>query len=68
MTKRLETRVGSRLRVAAIIEVDPPRAEAALKGKLSNPAVKASYEGTVILPSVAAFKEKVDSGELKNPK
>lgn len=68
MTKRLETRVGSRLRVAAIIEVDPPRAEAALKQKLADPSIKASYEGTVILSSIAAFKEKVDSGELKTPK
>lgn len=54
--------------MVAIIEVDPPRAEAALKAKLADPAVKASYEGTALLTSVAAFKEKVDSGELKTPK
>lgn len=52
----------------AVIEVDPPRAEAALKAKLADPAVKAAYEKTVILPTIVAYKEKVDSGELKAPK
>jgi len=64
----LETRVGDRLRVAAIIEVDPPRAEAALKQKLADPKIKAYYENTVILSSISAFKTKVDAGELKSPK
>jgi len=68
ISRRLETRVGDRLRVAAIIEVDPPRAEAQLKQKLANPATKYAYEGTQILPSISAFKTKVDSGELKSPK
>jgi hypothetical protein len=64
----LETRIGDRLNVLAVIEVDPPRAEAALKAKLADPAIKAAYENTVILPTITAFKEKVDSGELKAPK
>lgn len=68
ISRRLETRVGSRLRVVAVIEVDPPRAEAALKAKLADPAVRGAYEDTVVLPTVVAFKEKVDSGELKMPK
>jgi hypothetical protein len=60
--------VGDRLRVQAIIEVDPPRAEAALKQKLADPKIKAYYENTVILSSISAFKSKVDAGELKSPK
>lgn len=68
ISRRLETRVGDRLRVVAVIEVDPPRAEAALKPKLADPAVRASYENTVVLPTVAAFKQKVDAGELEAPK
>lgn len=68
ISRRLETRVGDRLRVQAIIEVDPPRAEACLKQKLADPKIKAAYENTVILSSIADFKSKVDAGELKNPK
>jgi hypothetical protein len=68
ISRRLETRVGDRLRVQAIIEVDPPRAEACLKQKLADPKIKAAYENTVILSSIADFKSKVDAGELKTPK
>lgn len=66
MTKRLEAKVGSRLIVDAIIEVDPPRAEAALKLKAESPSAK-YYEKTVILPDVKAFVEKVNKGEIVKP-
>jgi len=66
MTKRLEAKVGSRLSVDAIIEVDPPRAEAALQKKRDSPNAKA-YGNTVILPDVKAFVQKVQSGEIVKP-
>jgi len=66
MTKRLEAKVGSRLIVDAIIEVDPPRAEAALKLKAESPSAK-YYEKTVILPDVKAFVDKVNKGEIVKP-
>lgn len=66
MTKRLEAKVGSRLSVDAIIEVDPPRAEAALHKKRDSASAKA-YEKTIILPDVKAFVEKVKSGEIVQP-
>ncbi|ORY32292.1 putative oxidoreductase C terminal-domain-containing protein [Naematelia encephala] len=68
IARRLHARVGSRLSVQAVIEVDPPRAEAALKIKLASPAEKAAYEGTVILPTIEAFAERVKSGQSKEPK
>jgi hypothetical protein len=49
-----------------VIEVDPPRAEAALKLKRDGPNKKA-YEDTVIINNVKAFAEKVKSGELAHP-
>lgn len=67
MTKRLEARVGvERLVVDAIIEVDPPRAEAALKLKSESPSAKV-YANTVILPDVKSFAEKVKNGNLTAP-
>lgn len=67
MTKRLEAKVGSeRLVVDAIVEVDPPRAEAALKLKAESPNAKV-YANTVILPDVQAFAAKVKNGEIAAP-
>ena len=66
MTKRLEAKVGPRLSVDAIIEVDPPRAEDALKKKRDSPSAKA-YENTIILQDVKAFVEKVKAGEMVKP-
>ena len=67
ITKRLEQKLGPRLNVVAVIEVDPARAEAALEKKRAG-SWAASYEGTVILRTVEEFEAKVKQGELKKPR
>nr|XP_019015095.1 NAD binding dehydrogenase [Kwoniella pini CBS 10737]OCF53876.1 NAD binding dehydrogenase [Kwoniella pini CBS 10737] len=67
IAKRAEAKLGERLKVDAVIEVDPKRAEAALKIKSEGPH-KSSYENTVILPSVAEFKKLVDQGKAPEPR
>jgi len=67
MTKRLEQKLGSRFIVDGLIEVDPPRAEAALALRRKSSAA-GSYEGTKILRSVEEFSDKVQSGAMHEPK
>ncbi|WWC58750.1 uncharacterized protein I303_101294 [Kwoniella dejecticola CBS 10117] len=67
IAKRAEVKLGARLRVDAVIEVDPKRAEAALKIKSDGPH-KASYENTKILPSVAEFKKLVEEDKAPEPR
>jgi hypothetical protein len=67
ITKRLEQKLGTRLVVDAVIEVDPPRAEAALGLKKDSPA-KGAYEGTRIMRDVEEFGEKVRSGVMEEPR
>jgi hypothetical protein len=67
ITKRLEQKLGARLTVPGIIEVSPPRAEAALAGKKASAEARA-YEGTVILPDVGEYKGRVERGEAPEPR
>jgi len=67
MTKRLEQKLGPRLKVDAVIEIDPPRAEAALKLKRES-YVKESYATTEILNNIADYKARVDKGDWQTPK
>lgn len=67
MTRRLESRLGKRFKVGGVIEIDPARAEAALKLKRESDA-KDSYANTVVLNNVREFRAKVDSGEAPEPK
>ena len=64
---RLEQNLGARLKVDAVIEVDPKRAQAALDIKRAG-SHAAAYKNTLILPDVKSFAEKVKSGELPNPR
>ncbi|ORX35936.1 putative oxidoreductase C terminal-domain-containing protein [Kockovaella imperatae] len=67
IAKRLEGRLGSRLVVDAIIEVDPSKAEAALAKKRDTPA-HASYKSTKVFPDVDAYASAVSGGSLPIPK
>nr|XP_031861360.1 uncharacterized protein CI109_003332 [Kwoniella shandongensis]KAA5528432.1 hypothetical protein CI109_003332 [Kwoniella shandongensis] len=67
MTARLERKLGARLKVDAVIETNPPRAEAALAKKRESVA-KDVYQNSVILASVEEFREKVNSGDAKEPR
>ncbi|KAK8865909.1 hypothetical protein IAR55_001057 [Kwoniella newhampshirensis] len=67
MTARLERKLGSRLKVDAVIETNPPRAEEALAKKRESGA-KDSYAHSVILLSIEEFKDKVNSGEAIEPR
>ncbi|EIW72480.1 hypothetical protein TREMEDRAFT_66902 [Tremella mesenterica DSM 1558] len=64
---RLENRLGPRLKVQAIVDINPKVAEAALAKKRAT-FVKSAYEETVIVPSVKAYKELVDAGKVLAPK
>ncbi|OCF33356.1 NAD binding dehydrogenase [Kwoniella heveanensis BCC8398] len=67
LTRRIEAKLGPRLKVDAVIEVNPPRAEEALKIKRES-FVKDAYKDTVILPSVGEFRKRVDEGKAKEPR
>ncbi|WRT64126.1 uncharacterized protein IL334_001055 [Kwoniella shivajii] len=67
IAKRAEQKLGERLKVDAVIEVNPARGEEVLGIKRDGPH-KASYKDTLILPNVAEFKKRVDSGESKEPR
>jgi hypothetical protein len=67
ITKRLEQKLGARLTVPGIIEVSPPRAEAALARKRESAEARA-YEGTVILPDVGEYKGRVERGVAPEPR
>ncbi|RSH90366.1 hypothetical protein EHS25_000971 [Saitozyma podzolica] len=60
-------KLGARLTVPGIIEVSPPRAEAALARKRESAEARA-YEGTVILPDVGEYKGRVERGEAPEPR
>ncbi|WVF70604.1 hypothetical protein IAT40_005396 [Kwoniella sp. CBS 6097] len=67
LTRRIEAKLGPRLKIDAVIEVNPPRAEEALKIKRES-FVKDAYKDTVILPSVHEFRKRVDKGQAKEPR
>ncbi|WVR05861.1 hypothetical protein IAU60_002887 [Kwoniella sp. DSM 27419] len=67
ITRRLEQKLGPRLKVDAVVEVNPPRAEAALKIKRESFA-KPAYEQTVILTSLQEFRQRVDAGQAAEPR
>ena len=67
MTKRLEARLGSRLIVDAIIELDPTKADSALAKKRGS-ASEAAYTNTKVFPSVELYAREVSSGSLPLPK
>lgn len=69
MARRAEVKLGPRLKVAAVIDpANPPtRAQAALAEK-SKLFVADSYANTEILPSIAAYAEKVKAGHAPVPK
>ncbi|WVQ97323.1 hypothetical protein IAU59_004434 [Kwoniella sp. CBS 9459] len=67
LTRRIEAKLGPRLKVDAVIEVNPPRAEEALKIKRDS-FVKDAYKDTVILPSLQEFRNRVDEGKAKEPR
>ncbi|OCF39521.1 NAD binding dehydrogenase [Kwoniella heveanensis CBS 569] len=67
LTRRIEAKLGPRLKVDAVIEVNPPRAEEALKIKRES-FVRDAYKDTVILPSVGEFRKRVDEGKAKEPR
>ncbi|WVQ85679.1 hypothetical protein IAT38_007845 [Cryptococcus sp. DSM 104549] len=67
ISRRLEARLGPRLKVDAVIEVNPPRAEANLAEKAKSFAASA-YEKTVILKTVGEFRKRVDEGLAVEPR
>ncbi|WVN90351.1 uncharacterized protein L203_105587 [Cryptococcus depauperatus CBS 7841] len=67
ISRRLENRLGARLRVDAVIDVDGPRAETALSKKRESLAHDA-YSDTVVLSNVEDFRRRVDDGHAKEPR
>jgi predicted dehydrogenase len=67
MSRRAELKLGPRLKVHAVIDPDAERAKRALAEKSSTFA-SGSYESTVVLPSLAAYADKVRAGTAPSPK
>lgn len=67
MSRRAEVKLGPRLKVAAVIDPDIPRAEAALAGK-SQTFVADTYKDTVVLPKLDAYAQLVRDGKAPEPK
>jgi hypothetical protein len=67
MSRRAELKLGPRLKVHAVIDPDEKRTRAAL-AKKSGTFVASSYAHTDVLPSIAAYAERVLRGEAKVPK
>lgn len=67
IAKRLEARLGSRLIVDAIIELDPSKVDAALAKKRASAAQEA-YAQTKVYPDVQSYAETVSTGSLPIPK
>ncbi|WVQ70968.1 hypothetical protein IAR50_000493 [Cryptococcus sp. DSM 104548] len=67
IARRLENRLGPRLKVDAVIDVNGPRAETALTSKRES-FVHEAYTETVVLPDVEEFKRRVEAGILKEPR
>ncbi|ODO11709.1 hypothetical protein I350_00493 [Cryptococcus amylolentus CBS 6273] len=67
ISRKLENRLGPRLKVDAVIEINGPRAETALTLKRES-FVHEAYNDTVVLPDVEEFKRRVEAGILKEPR
>lgn len=67
ISRRLESRLGSRLKVGGVIEVNPARADAALRLKRESSAAD-SYDKAVVLNNVREYRSKVDAGQAAEPK
>ncbi|KLT43600.1 hypothetical protein CC85DRAFT_327150 [Cutaneotrichosporon oleaginosum] len=67
MSRRAELKLGPRLKVHAVIDPDAERAKRALAEKCSTFAAS-TYESTVVLPSLAAYADKVRAGTAPSPK
>jgi hypothetical protein len=59
---RLEHKLGPRLKVVALIDPSPARAEAVLAGKRAS-FVESAYKDTKVYPTVEAFKEAMSTSE-----
>lgn len=71
LSRRIESKVGGRLRVGAVVDPDTKRAEGNLRAKLEGTgtaAVSASYEGAQVLGEVEEVRRRVDRGEIPEPK
>jgi len=67
MSRRVEEKLGPRLKVHAVIDPDEKRARAALAGKKGK-FVEASYANTTPLPNVEAYADLVRHGKAPRPK
>lgn len=67
MSRRVEEKLGPRLKVRAVIDPDEKRARSALAGKAGT-FVSGSYEHTSALPSIEAYAELVSQGKAPRPK
>ncbi|ADV21110.1 NAD binding dehydrogenase [Cryptococcus gattii Ru294] len=67
ISSRLEKRLGPRLKVDAVIDINGPRAETALTEKRKS-FVHEAYANTVVLPDVEEFKRRVSIGEAQEPR
>lgn len=67
ISSRLEKRLGPRLKVDAVIEINGPRAETALTEKRKS-FVHEAYADTMVLPDVEEFKRRVSTGEAQEPR
>ncbi|WVQ85028.1 hypothetical protein IAT38_007192 [Cryptococcus sp. DSM 104549] len=64
---RLEHRLGPRLKVSAVIDPTPARAQASIDAKRAS-FVHDAYAETVVLPSVSEFRRRVDAGLAEVPR
>lgn len=63
----LKKRLGPRLKVDAVIDINGPRAETALTEKRKS-FVHEAYANTVVLPDVEEFKRRISIGEAQEPR